>query len=243
MLQQGKPPFIFCKIHYLSRMKQQYTSIVKAVAIMLMIALAMSACTTSKHVTSAKLNIDSTAIKAEARVRDSMVHVQEVIIESYNKMISDLTTSGVTFEDCPPCMDRDSVLSLLDSAGRTRYLLIEQEAKIRDLTRKVKINADGSLEAEGRIKSAMMSKSRTENELRAMERRNDSLWRVNDSLATRLETTLQVSQTEKSRTVKRFPWVPWSVALIFALLYGRERYIRWRANQKIKAAIAREIAK
>lgn len=158
-----------------------------------------------------------------------MIRVQEHIVESYNRAIEEMTKAGVTFEDCPPCMNRDSVLNLLDSAGRTRYKLIEQEAKIRDLNRKVKILADGSIEAEGPIKAAMMSKSRTDAELRTMERLYDSLHRENDNLTTRLQTSQKA--TVKRKTSR--PWLPWGLLVLVAIWYAYREYRAYRFRQFI----------
>lgn len=190
------------------------------------VILLLASCRTSKNIQTRTDNLDSLSVL----IKDSMTRVLEEQSEAYNRHIEELIKSGVTFEDCPPCMNRDSILNLLDSAGRTRFRVIEQQERIRELQNKVRINADGSIEAEGRIKSAMLAKSRTDDELRTMERRYDSLQRVADSALTRLQT----SQTETVRIVKRTPWVPWGLVAVALIVLSVREYMNYRSRKRLR---------
>lgn len=187
--------------------------------------LLIASCRTTKEIDT---NIQ-TDYKELTRIRDSAAQVITEQSEAYNRHIEELITSGITFEACPPSMNRDSVLQLLDSAGRTRYALIEARDKIKDLQNKVKINADGSIEAEGAIKSANVARSRTEDELRSLELRYNELQHYSDSLVASQKTTSEVTHKKKSTRWGLLPW-----GLLF-LATGLWVYEKWKRRQDAAA--------
>lgn len=162
----------------------------------------LASCRVTRDTTVRNENTDS----VYNHVKDSMTAIHKKEIETYQKHIEELSSSGVTFtvDSCP---ERDAVLQLLDSAGRANYEKALLQDKIKSLTNKVTISEKGVITAEGQIKSAYFSKSLLQDELRRSELTIDSLHREIDSSNARLSRNVNVKETVVTKTRWPFIWI------------------------------------
>lgn len=173
--------------------------------------LLLASCRTTRQTTTTQVNTDSII----THVKDSMTAVHKKEIESYQKHIEELSSSGVTFvtDSCP---ERDAVLLLLDSAGRANYEKALLQEKVKSLTNKVTISEKGVITAEGQIKSAFFSKSLLQDELRQKESTIDSLNRVVQTDSIRYSQQIQIKEKVVTKTV--FPWYFWLFLVLAAAI-------------------------
>lgn len=171
----------------------------------------LASCRTTRETTTTQVNTDSIV----SHVKDSMTAVHKKEIETYQKHIEELSSSGVTFvvDSCP---ERDAVLQLLDSAGRANYEKALLQDKIKSLTNKVTISEKGVITAEGQIKSAYFSKSLLQDELFKKELTIDSLHKVVQTDSVKFSKQISVKEKVVTRTV--FPWYFWLLLLVAAVI-------------------------
>lgn len=163
----------------------------------LLIIIAAS-CTTTKEVVKTVTNTvtDSTAV----RQRDSLYERIGLNILKHEEEIKALKNTGIVFSDCDTVIidescNVDSILTVL--------------AKVRN---KVKILADGSIEAEGRIRSAYSNSESLRQYNFELEQKVTELSQVKDSLAVELEKVTATKTTTKD-VDRGFP-VFWSVLFL-----------------------------
>jgi hypothetical protein len=183
------------------------------------VLLFFASCRTVKQASTTRVNTDSVV----THVKDSMSRVFETEITNLNRMIEEMTSSGVTFtvDSCP---EREAAMALLDSAGKERYKAILLEEKVKSLSNKVTISERGVITAEGNIREARFSAYRIEQELQRVEKTNDSLHRVIESDSARYTKSVAVVERVVKRTV--FPWWFW-------LLLPACGAIGWVAKRKL----------
>lgn len=140
-------------------------------------------------------------------IRDSTSHVISEIKKTHDSETKQLKNTIAEF-DYTPCPDvvidsncnKDSLVKII------RIL----EARVREQNSTIKVNADGSYELQGKIRSLNFI-----NEFFSKE--NDVLWKRNDSLSkVKQENKTQVTETVKTKDVQtkvKFPW--WLIAIGF----------------------------
>lgn len=177
------------------------------------IAIAMlSSCHVSRNVSTAHQTVDSVAKSSY----DSLQHVYEATVAFYEKITHDSTTTDVVFEN-DPCPNIDSIYAILDSAGKVRFEVMLKDQQIKELKNKLKVNADGSFEAEGRIKSYRTTAEKYINENASLRHEKDSLNRVIKSKEDQLS---KVSDTKTIVVKKTFiPWWLWLIIGVLAVLW------------------------
>lgn len=156
--------------------------------IYLFLIVLLASCHTSRNIQRSTVNTDSVVTS----VRDSFLHVIDEEYQRHAKEISDITTSGVVFEN-EPCLGRDSLLKIVNGLKLDSASLSSLSRAIKsEYTNKVKILSNNSIEAEGRIRSVNLTAQRWLKEVDELGRRNDSLTAElerKDVLLSKKETT------------------------------------------------------
>lgn len=165
----------------------------------------ISSCSTTKEVVKTVTNTvtDSTAVHQ----RDSLHKVVASERLKHEEEIKTIKSTGIVFSDC------DTVI--IDSSCNVDSIM----AVLKATRNKVKILADGSIEAEGRIRSAYSNNESLRQYNFELEQKVTELSQVKDSLAVELEKVTAVKVTTKD--VKRgFPWLWFLVGLALGLAAG-----------------------
>ena len=161
--------------------------------VIILILLLATACTTQKHIVSTKATVDSTAINE----KDSIIRVLVQDNQRLTSEIHELQYAGVTF----------------DTSGQHPMYIIEGEecnadsilALLHNANNKVKIYADGTIEAQGKLKSAFYSRDKLNRFILELQRINDSLRAVKQKEEVRYIT----NTVTVDRKVKRSPLIFW----------------------------------
>jgi hypothetical protein len=165
-------------------------------------------CATNKHIISTTNNKDSSAIIEKM---DS-IRVLKQENERLTSEIHELQYAGVVFDSsrCPP-----SIITIDKNCNVDSILAILDEYK-----NKVKVYADGTIEAQGRLKSAYYSKDKLTTFIIELQRINDSL-----KLAKQKEIVKVITETKTvDRAVKRKFMTGWYMWLLFFILgyFGKQ---------------------
>jgi len=189
----------------------------KIIAIVLVSALILSflSCKTSKHITTSVVTVDSSYLKEKI---DS-VHV---LLEEKSRLestIKELQYAGVVFDSskCPPSqfvIDKncnvDSILRILDEYKNT-----------------VKIYADGTIEAQGKLKSAYYTKNKLTQTISELTNTIDSLRKMKQTKSIAYKTTIATVDKEVKRSFFSQWWM-WLIVFVAGC------YIDRRSLSKIK---------
>jgi hypothetical protein len=175
-------------------------SVFYLIVALILLLFTLFSCRTVKESTSTRINTDSLV----THVKDSLTRVHTSEVTELKKMIEEMTSAGVTFVTVDSCPERESVLALLDSAGKERYKAIELAAKVKELSSKVTISEKGAITAEGKIKAAYFTSSRMESELFRVEKTNDSLRHVIETDS--IKYAKQIAQEANKKKKSSFPW-------------------------------------
>lgn len=158
----------------------------------------------------------STVDSVSKSTYDSLNRVHEATIAMYERMIHDSTSTDVVFEN-KPCPNIDSIYSILDSAGKARVEIWKKDQQINDLRNKLKVNADGSFEAEGRIKSYRTTTEKYIQENSTLRHEKDSLNNVIKTKDDQLSKTADAKTTVVKKTF--IPWWIWVIIGVLALVW------------------------
>jgi len=184
-----------------------------AAAVLVLIILAFTSCTSTRQVTATHTNTDSTTI----HITDSMTRVLQGRESYYKSVIQDLQSYDMTFEN--NCPNTDSVLAILDSIGKLNY------ARLTAKPAKLVVSADGSITAEG-LKRAIISKSLATEQFRVFREWSDSMLRLRDVQV----VSLQKQVDSKVKVVER-SYIPiWVWILMAALAIGTYGLGWWRTH-------------
>lgn len=176
----------------------------------IMIAIALSSCSSTKHVNKTETSIDSSYIKE----LEQKIHVLTNEIESLHTKISELQYTGVVFDN-----DCDSILkaALLRSGCNADSI----NAVLAFYKSKVKFYADGAFEVEGNLKTLTRSKTKLEEIINSKQRTIDSLSELKSKVETKYQTVKATKEVEKK---KGFPWliaiVSYALGIVTIILLG-----------------------
>lgn len=149
----------------------------------------------------------------ENKESDSLRNVINDLKIRHEKELKEAAKTGVVFDerDCPPVVIPESCPK--DSLVKLIAALYKQ---ISSMSNKIKINADGSIEAEGKIKSAYSDKEKLEKENTELALRNEEQAR----LIQKQQTEFEALQKQKSKAVTRssFPWILLLISLSVGLI-------------------------
>jgi cell division protein FtsL len=168
--------------------------------------LAFSSCTSStKHFNKSKTFVDSSYIhELESRLRSLSIENEHL-----QKTINELQYSSVVFETDTSC--NEELRAALIKAGINADSLI---GTMNSLKNKVKFYADGSFEAEGKLKNATFQKNKVQELNYQLKKENDSLSEVKQKvIAVKTARTIL-----KEKTVKKKTW--WLFFLTLGLITG-----------------------
>lgn len=130
------------------------------------ITLLLFSCTSTKNIQTQQSNTDSLY---KARMEDSL-RLLAAYRESYENVIANLTETGVVFEN-EPCPNLDSIFSVLDKENRARVdsVIAKENIKVKSLSNKLEVAADGSFKAEGRIAAYKRTEEKYQKEIQAKD--------------------------------------------------------------------------
>lgn len=189
----------------------------KRIILLLTISAFMFSCKVTKDVATEKIIVDS----SYKRKFDSSIAVNSRMKSSYERQITDLKKNKVQFQKCPPCpavhidstCNKDSMVKII------RQL----EAIVASQKQKIKINADGSIEAEGQIASISADMQKIESENHRLDMELAIKKQYTDSLEQQVTHLKQASQSHTKRSLLNFWWL-----LVIGLVGG------WVIRSKIK---------
>jgi len=172
--------------------------------------LFLYSCTTVKEVTKTVSVVDSSAIKT----RDSLLSVVNQMIVTHNQELRELRNTGIIFDnDCDTIFLDQLIGCNIDSLIKI----------IRSQKNKIKILADGSIEAEGKIKSVRSNMEKTEKQTDQLLFLNTKLLRVRDSLAYELSK----KDTAQVKNVKRGWWSWWFLFFFILGNISMLLFLKW----------------
>lgn len=161
-----------------------------------------ASCSTNKQVTSSSKTVDSTVLNE----KDSMIRVLEQENQRLTSEIHELQYAGVTFDSslCPP-----SVINVPEDCNVDSILALLSYEKNR-----VKIYADGTIEAEGKLRSAYYSKDKLSRFIVELQRINDSLRQVKQKTETRYVTNTVTVEKKVKRKFFNSPFLWLVIGLV-----------------------------
>ncbi len=164
-----------------------------AIALIAVLAFVLSSCTSSKKNKAVfKEKTDSTYIhELESRLR-----VLTIVNEKLQSKVDELEYMGVVFETDTSC--NEELREALTRAGVNADSLM---STMNTLKNRVRFFADGSFEAEGRLKNVTRLKTRLEETISELKKENDSLLQVKQKEKVVVETrTIFKEKSVKSKS-------------------------------------------
>ena len=180
-----------------------------------------SGCRVHKDVSTGKTSFDSSYIKQ----LEQDVRVLTVENEHLTSKISELEYTGVVFDN-----DCDSILkaALLKAGCNVDSI----NAVLALYKSKVKYYADGTIEAEGNIKSLTRSKSKLEETVKNLMRVNDSLSHVSENVEAKVVTKTEWKEKVVKRGISGLMWGLFILLIIIAFLVGF--WLCWKYKDAIQ---------
>lgn len=185
-----------------------------AIILAVMLVLALSCCTTTKHLERQTVTVDSSAIKSfeeknRALKDENWLYLQRIRELQYNNFTFDSTKCPqIKIPTCPEMLDRDSVNNLINQLNNA----------IQGLNNKVKYYSDGSFEVSGKLIKANISKERLIDSINNYKKSVDSL----TDIIYNTEVEKHVSSDFTKKDVKRRPaFLSWILFLIIGILGGQ----------------------
>jgi len=172
--------------------------------------LLLFSCRVQKQTSTKTENRDSIAAVELAR------QLAETIKERdhFRKKVEELEYLAITFAECPPAVNLDSLKTALAASGCRPEDIAALQAKLEAAQSRFEQAADGSVKVEGRLKSVILSRQKIEDSL---HERNAEVIRLKSELAV-AKSQVKTEIREVIKDVKR-GW-PWWVWFILGLLTG-----------------------
>lgn len=194
--------------------------------VLIIFALLLAAgCGSQKHITTTTENRDSLALMA------AKAELAEAIKERehFRKKVEELEYLAITFAECPPAVNIDSLKAALAASGCRPEDIAALQEKLTTVQSKFERAADGSVKVQGRLASITLSKQRIEDSL---HERNAEIVRLKSELAVAKSQVRTEIKTVEKEVKRGWPWWIWfilgmisGVALLIALL-------RWYVTSK-----------
>lgn len=184
----------------------------------------LCSCSSQKDIFKTTNTIDSN----NSRLVDSFKFQLTAMAMKHQKELEEAKNTKVVFDDtpCPPAVPVNIDSCKSDSLIKIIHL---QDDYIKSLKNKVKVNADGSMEYEGKIKSVTVDLKRTEKENEELSQQNTLLAHWKDSVSTELKKKQTTSEKHITKKWFSMSWV-WIFLLGFIL-----GCIFWHKRAKIWA--------
>lgn len=181
-------------------------------------AALLSSCHVQKHSTVKTDNRDSIAAAELSRKLAETIRERDF----FAKKVEELEYLAITFAECPPPVNLDSLKTVLAASGcRSEDIAILQD-KLAAVQSKFERAADGSIKAEGRLASVTISNKKL---VDSLHERNAEVIRLKSELAI-AKTQVKSENKEDEREVSRgWPWWIWftiglevGIVLVIALI-------------------------
>jgi hypothetical protein len=185
------------------------------VAIAACLLISFFSCTSTKHVTKAETKYDSTYVET---LRDS-IRVQAIEMARLELIIRENQFSSVTFDStrCPKIhFPAGAALLNKDSI---QILITDLNNAISGLNNRVKVYADGTIEASGRLKQANYTKETLARTVMQLNRLIDSLRVVNAEKKVQIQTVTITREVRKKTSVFNLWWLI-SIGLVVGFIMG-----------------------
>jgi len=180
-----------------------YLIVILAIIAAVIFSVAFSSCKTSKELSVLKESSDSTSIN------ELKQQIRVLTLENQNlqERVNEMELFGVQFDN-----DCDSVIRA--ALRRSGCNVDSINAVIASLKGSIKINADGSMEVQGLIKSLTREKKRNEEKISNMQRTVDSLSQLEQKTQHWVRTVTVTKHTVKK--VKFMTQVVWWIVFLVA---------------------------
>lgn len=175
----------------------------KLLLILLCLVVILFSCTTTKSV---QKNSTSTDLTNVQELRDS-IHMLESEVETLSQTINESEYVSAEFDStkcpdirlpgCPAMLNKDSV----------NQLIADLNNAISGMRNQVKISADGSVEANGRLKSVKYQKDKQEQTISELQRTIDSLKSVQQISTVSVKTNTSSEHMELKRKLLTNWWL------------------------------------
>lgn len=184
--------------HFIMKYIKKSSSLCNLLLIAIVVGQLIS-CTSTKNISRSSSTTDSTVI---TELRDSVIVLKDVI-SFYETTIKNMDNTAIVFE----------VDTLYRDTGRV-------------VTNKVIVKADGSIAAEGRIKSLNIEKLKEQSLKSYYQEKSDSFAMELD----KTKAELRKVQAEKNISKKTIvvPWYCYVLGLPFLILWIREKWFKKR---------------
>lgn len=164
--------------------------------------LLLTSCRVQKQSSTRTENRDSLALVV------AKAQLAEVIKERdhFQKKVEELEYLAITFAECPPAVNLDSLKTALAASGCRPEDIAALQAKLEAAQSRFEQAADGSVKVEGRLKSVILSRQKIEDSL---HERNAEVIRLKSELAV-AKSQVKTEIREVIKDVKRgWPWWIW----------------------------------
>lgn len=182
-------------------------------------------------------HVDKQISKTDTRIDSSAYYRQQIATltaerDQYERRVNELEYFALTFAECP---DTDSLrAAILRSGCNTKTL--DSVLRVLDSYRsEIKRNADGSIEARGRIAGLTQTKSKLEEVIAVKDKQ---IAELRDSVAAK---TVKVDESKKAKDVERTRW--WWLWLLpvtaLVTLWLRSKWFKvvdWWSDRRARAA-------
>ena len=180
------------------------------ITLFIILLFAAFGCTTQKHITTETKTVDSSRIKEQ----EDLIRALTIENVRLTAEIHELQYAGVVFDTDTTTQHPIYIME----EGKDLDSLIEL---LNNYKNKVKIYADGTIEAEGKLKSAYYSKDKQSRFITELQRINDSLKVVKQKEVVRVVTDTKYVD----RRVKRSWFTGW---WLWLLMFAGGYYVRGR---------------
>lgn len=189
--------------------------------------LAFAGCHVNKQVTKTETKIDSSAYYRK------QAETYKAERDQYERRVNELEYFALTFVECP---DTDSLRAAILASGGKRETLDSVLAVLDSYRAEIKRNADGSIEARGRIAGLTQSKSKLEEVIAIREQK---IAELRDSVAAK---KVEIRTVEKTRDVERdsgrwWLWLLPVTAVLTLILRGKLLKVAdWWSDRRARLA-------
>lgn len=177
--------------------------------------LTLMSCGVHKNTTTTRGTTDSLV----EREREKFLHQRSELIQMHEKELKEARSNTVTFEDAIPCPD--VVIDAGCNDDSLVKIIRQLEARLRDAKNTIRMNADGSIDAQGRIRSANATADKWSREVDSLGRRNDSLVKENENLKAQVSKKQVTSHTVKTRI--NINWLLLAIAFVAGCLFWKNK--------------------
>lgn len=188
--------------------------------VLIIFALLLAAgCGSQKHITTTTENRDSLALVLAKKQMIELIRERD----HFQKRLEELEYLAITFTECPPPINADSLLKHGCDTGYVAGL----RSKLDSTQSSFERLADGSVKVQGRIASITLSKQRIEDSL---HERNAEVVRLKSELAiAKSQVKTEIKTVEKE--VKRgWPWWAWFAIGLISGIVLLAILLKWALN-------------